>query len=167
MKKVNASEENQSSGLVKINQFQAPTNMSLKPILKHKRSKKLIIPDSSWLSDASLYPEGWRYKMCKNKTNVRNRTNIKFLLPNGTVICGMIPALAYMIQNGYPLEDLKMMRKALGQRGWSEDASLPENWIFRRTTSNSQFKTLQFCDSLGNFFPSREKAIKFVVDSIF
>ena len=70
-----------------------------------------IIPDSSWLSDSSLYPEGWKYKMCKNSTDVENRTNFKFLTADGKVLYGLRLALAYMIKNNYPLENISKMRK--------------------------------------------------------
>ena len=123
------------------------------------RSKKPTIPDSSWLSDASLYPVRWKYKMCRNPTNIENRTNVKFLLPNGKELYGLRSAFAYMIKNCFSTEDISIMRKALGQRGWNEDPSLPENWLFRRT------RRLEFCDSFGNYFKSKDKAIKFAVES--
>ena len=52
------------------------------------------------------------------------------------------------------------MRKALGQRGWKEDPSLPDNWIYRKRQ-----RILEFCDSFGNHFKSKDKAIKNAVES--
>ena len=97
--------------------------------------------------------------MCKNSTSMENKTNIKFLLPDGKELYGLRLALAYMIKNNFSTEDISTMRKALGQRGWKEDPSLPENWLFR------WMGRLHFCDSFGNFFKSRDKAIKFALES--
>ncbi len=97
--------------------------------------------------------------MCKNSTDFEKRTIIQFLLPNGTVLKGLRVALAYMIKNSYSLENIVVMKKALGQRGWKEDASLPRNWMFRR------MDRLHFCDSFGKFFASREKAMQFSLES--
>ena len=158
-----------SSDLLVLKEFQAPASTYLKPqrIEKsvtskgrcRKRFRKSNIPDSSWLSDGSLYPEGWKYRMCKNPTNFEKRTNIQFLLPNGKVLYGLRLALAYMIKNSFSPENIFTIKKALGQRGWKEDASLPENWMYR------YMDRLQFCDSFGNYFTSREKALKFVFES--
>ena len=137
--------EGWSSEIMRLKQFQAPAITNLKAIMKQNRYKKPKISDSSWLSDASLYPEGWKYKMCKNSTSMENKTNIKFLLPDGKELYGLRLALAYMIRNSFSTEDISIMRKALGQRGWKEDPSLPENWLFR------WMGRLHFCDSFGNF----------------
>lgn len=164
MKKLNENGVHQESdSILRLKQFQAPANTVLKSERRQesaipKRTRKTVIPDASWLSDTSLYPEGWKYRMCKNSTDFEKRTIIQFQLPNGTVLKGLRLALAYMIKNSYSLENISIMKKALGQRGWKEHASLPRNWMFRR------IDRLQFCDSFGNFFASREKAIKFSLE---
>ena len=112
-------------------------------------SKKPKVSKKDWLT-SSLYPPGWMYKRGK-----KDPENISLLSPNEIIHKGVRKALGYMIQNQFSLDQILIMRKAMGQRGWMEHESLPENWLYRKDG-----RAIKFCDANASNYNSKEMALK-------
>ena len=64
-----------------------------------------------------------------------------------------------MIQNQFSLDQISIMRKAMGQRGWKEHESLPKNWLYRKDG-----RAIKFCDANASYCNSKEMALKSELD---
>ena len=72
---------------------------------------------------------------------------------------GVRKSLGYMIQNQFSLDQISIMRKAMGQRGWKEHESLPKNWLYRKDG-----RAIKFCDANASYCNSKEMALKSELD---
>ena len=102
-----------------------------------------------WLT-SSLFPNGWMFKQGK-----KDPKQITLLSPNESIHIGVRKALSYMIQNKFPEDHISIMRTAMGQRGWSEHESLPENWLYRKDG-----RAIKFCDARACYYRSKKIALK-------
>ena len=112
----------------------------------HSRTK---IVEKDWLA-SSLYPTGWLFKPGK-----KDPKRIMLLSPNAIIHNGVRKALGYMIQNRFPQDEISIMRRAMGQRGWIEHEALPENWMYK-----IYGRHIQFCDAKASYYNSKDIALK-------
>lgn len=84
--------------------------------------------DMGWKESKTL-PEGWKIMITGTKKH--------FLTPDGVRIAGRRATLQHMIKRNFSKEDVKIMRKSMGEDGWKESVFLPKDWIYRDTASSS------------------------------
>ena len=68
-------------------------------------------------------------------------------------------ALAFMITNNFPAEDLEKLHRAIERDGWRVSPTLPPLWRYKRTS-----KGLELSSPDGRHLKSREVAIKMLED---
>ena len=96
-----------------------------------------------WVDDPSL-PQGWRSRLSEAKKFYLAPTNEQFPVRR--------LALKFMVEKGYPEEDLEKTRSSLVEEGWRKSPLLPEGWRFRLTEHKPGSKV--FLTKEGMFFKS-------------
>ena len=119
------------------------------------QKKKAIQRD--WKVDGSIYPPGWKYSEIfsngkKLFDRVMSDTGVKFLSKRA--------ALAFMITNNFPAEDLDKLHRAIERDGWRVSPSLPPLWRHKRTS-----KGLELSSPDGRHLRSRDMAIKMLEET--
>ena len=109
--------------------------------------------NKDWIEKHPSVPTGWLFKQGGKfgKHNIR----VSLMSPNGKFFPGRRPALKFMIEEKYPEEQIREMRKCLKFDGWLHDKNLPENWFYKFSES---YHHLTFIDPCGNQLKSREEA---------
>ena len=79
----------------------------------------------NWEEDDDL-PPGWKIRYL-----VGNEKKVFILSPDGTQFVCRRNALKYMVDNGFPEDDVEIMRKDLRKDGWEDDRLLPKGWKYR------------------------------------
>merc|ERR1719312_28033 len=74
-------------------------------------------------------PNGWQVKDMSEDSSVTFTWSV--LSPSGRVFPTKRHALAFMVQQKFPEEDITVMRNGLSYDGWSSHEQLPKNWLFR------------------------------------
>ena len=99
-------------------------------------TKNIVNDDESWKIDEHVYPTGWKYKdVVINGRKMYER----IVSHNGVVFKGKRAALAFMIKNSFTNEDQEKLYFSLEQDGWFSHQSLPEHWLFKRTSKGPMF----------------------------
>ena len=104
---------------------------------------------STWLDGEEFLPEGWRYRTCQATTG----DYAKVLSPGGEVFPSRSRALAHMVQEGAPPQQLEKMRNSLIFDGWMGSSLLPPGWMYRKCKSGRNEHS--FLSPSGAMFPSR------------
>ena len=121
----------------KIGQF-IPPGSSKTSVLKRIRIRKVrkVNVDDSWKFNENIYPSGWRFKdviINGRKMYERISTN------DGIILKGKRAALAFMIENNYTFDQQEKLYISLEKDGWYSHQSLPEHWLFKKTTGKLVF----------------------------
>lgn len=124
--------------------------------IRQKEPQKKIAIQRDWKVDGSIYPPGWKYsEIFSNGKKIFDRvmsdTGVKFLSKRA--------ALAFMITNNFPAEDLDKLHRAIERDGWRVSPSLPPLWRYKRTS-----KGLELSSPDGRHLRSRDMAIKMLED---
>ena len=128
---------------VSLQQTQSIENM--------KESRKSF----DWVSDETLYPFGWKYKIMEKIEKGKSSYYHRLMSPSGKHFNGVRVALAHMIQNNFPELDISIMRAAMLENRWKFHDNLPQNWLYR-----SRPKATLFVDATGRLFEGKEAALK-------
>ena len=108
-------------------------------------------PDKSWIKDDPSVPKGWLLKVTHSGQQISERLRT----PEGACFKGRRQALRYLTQKKCPYKEIELMRNSLMKRGWSKDASLPGDWLYKKTS-----KHCRFIDQEGNGYESKGVVIK-------
>ena len=113
--------------------------------------------DDEWKADASVYPEGWKFKYSTSKKEER-KSVIRLKSPNDVTFMGVRKAFEYMNSNNFSTDDLDKMRRAMmSQESWLQDPALPLSWMRRKVGLNTFY-----CASNGKLLCRREKALEYL-----
>ena len=136
--------------------FILPKHQQINIRQKYAEPQKKIAIQRDWKVDGSIYPPGWKYSEIfsngkKLFDRVMSDTGVKFLSKRA--------ALAFMITNNFPAEDLDKLHRAIERDGWRVSPSLPPLWRYKRTS-----KGLELSSPDGRHLRSRDMAIKMLED---
>jgi len=121
--------------------------------VKESSLEQTKLPDAGYLNCEEPFLKGWTYKSVV--TGVKKQWKC-FKSPTGIRLKGRRLVLKYMIEKNFPEEQIFLLRKSFEEEGWKSDDKLPNNWFYRND------KRLQFLSSSGNFYNSKEQALKFL-----
>ena len=121
--------------------------------VKESSLEQTKLPDAGYLKCEEPFLKGWTYKSVV--TGVKKQWKC-FKSPTGIRLKGRRLVLKYMIEKNFPEEQIFLLRKSFEEEGWKSDDKLPNNWFYRND------KRLQFLSSSGNFYNSKEQALKFL-----
>ena len=80
-------------------------------------------------------PQGWKVEENESNSNMKI-----FVSPAGSKFANRRLALANMIENYFPFEDIDQMRKCLRHEGWQEDRKLPRDWRMKEIVQTNKTK---------------------------
>ena len=84
------------------------------------------------------------------------------LAPTGDTFRGKREALRWMLKNNCSPDQISQMRQLLTTDGWNFHEKLPQSWLFKATRNGKKNKQqITYCSPGGEYFSSREKAVKF------
>ena len=117
----------------------------------------------NWMEDDAL-PSGWKMR---SGDGIKEREF--FLAPNLTQFTSRRTVYQYIIQKGYPVEDVKKMRESLVTcdtfgNNWEVTEYLPEGWLYRETSSKSHVN-VNFLSVDGQLFESYKTVTDHMMDS--
>jgi len=113
---------------------------------------KFKTSEDTLLECEESYIHDWKYK---NVTYGKTPGKLYFS-PSGFPIKGKRSLLKYMLEKHFPEEKIEALRNSLKEDGWSQHARLPKNWFYRHQGR------LHFLSSSGNFYKSKEVALKYL-----
>ena len=80
-----------------------------------------------------------------------------YLSPSGNCLNGKGHVMKFLFENKYNQETINAMKSTFKTDGWLTDASLPESWLFKKTTNN-----MTLLSPRGVQFKSKIKAINYM-----
>ena len=96
--------------------------------------------------------------MIKERQNGRVK-NYHLLSPEERCFSGYRLALKFLIETGQPEKIIDDMRECMKNDGWFPVPNVPVGWIYKKSKRHS----FSFIDPTGNYFRSREGALKMLV----
>ena len=112
--------------------------------------------DASWTKNDPTVPQGWMIRKAGG-ANLKNCYHV--LSPDKKHFAGRRVALKYLIDNNYSEDEIEAMRECLKFDGWIMDSKLPSKWFYKTHKDNTHL----FIDSEGNYFQSKDTALKYHV----
>ena len=127
---------------------------------KHQKSSRGH--DESWKDAGDTYPLGWKVKQV-HAGNGNGSFQVTYIRSSsGTILKSKTVALAFMIKNQFPDEDIRRLRRSLKEDGWISTPLLPDKWLYKRSKRNGSSKSnrIIYSNEEGARLPSKEYAIK-------
>ena len=150
-----------------------PLKKKKKKITKKPLGRENSIGSYEDIEEDATIPEGWKsaiknsymptcQKMIKNKV---------YWAPDGRYCPSRLQALAYMVSEDHPKEEVEVMRAGLVGDGWTPFQQLPEGWMAMKESkgllkyATSDFLQLRNCRSALKYMlanNSKEDIAKFI-----
>ena len=121
------------------------------PTKKSPNKKKRIL-NKDWKEFDSELLSGWKYK-----EDPAGRGNKMYLSPCGINLNGKSHVMKFLLEIKYSQDAISAMKSTFKTDGWLTDASLPESWLFKKTTNN-----MTLLSPRGAQFKSKSKAISYM-----
>ena len=122
-------------------------------ILSKSVENKMVDPDNTLQDCEEPFLKGWKFKMAGDKIG---KSWKMFISPNGEKINGKRMLLKFMLEQNYSEQSIELLRNSFQKDGWNQDERLPKNWLFKKS------KRAYFISSSGNYYNSKEKALRFL-----
>ena len=127
--------------------------------IRIKKKRVRPVSTSSWSSDETAYPIGWKFKEVEVSGKSYHRGH-RLLAPGGKLFSSVRSALEHVIKNKFPESDIAMLRAAMINNRWKTIESLP-NWFFK---TRGSLHAISIVDHEGKVYQSREEAIRNITD---
>ena len=112
------------------------------------RNSKIII----WNDSDEEIPFGW-------KSRIKEDGSKMLLLPNKQQFSSLFHAFKHMVNNGYMLSQVNVVKSYLHFEGWQQDkVNLPKDWLVKKMSVNSYW----FIGKYGEFLEDSHKTLDYI-----